>query len=107
MRERISGSLYSSYSFLLISFIASIEALRRSRSMPSGSLINKTGSPSDRHCTPWYTDGKNPLPQTLLPASGNFPPEVNTTKPGRFSFSVPKPYVTHEPRLGRPSRGEP
>jgi len=28
--------------------------------------------------------GKNPLPQALLPASGSLPPEVSTTKPGRF-----------------------
>src|SRR5215467_504282 len=105
IRERISGSLYSWYSFSLISLIASIDALRRSRSIPSGSLINKTGSPSDLHCTPWYTDGKNPLPHTLLPASGNFPPDVSTTKPGKFWFSVPNPYVTHEPMLGLPNRG--
>ena len=28
-------------------------------------------------------------------------------KPGRFSFSVPSPYVTHAPRLGRESRSLP
>ena len=28
--------------------------------------------------------------------------EVNTTKPGRFSLSLPNPYNTHEPMLGRP-----
>src|SRR5213075_1888669 len=107
MRERISGSLYSSYSFLLISLMASIEAFRKSRPIPSGSLMNNTGSPSDLHCTPWYTDGKNPLPHTLLPASGNFPPDVSTTKPGRFWFSVPNPYVTQAPILGLPSRCDP
>jgi hypothetical protein len=26
-----------------------------------------------------------------------------TTKPGRFSFSVPKPHVSHEPSDGRPT----
>ena len=32
---------------------------------------------------------------------------VITTNEGRFSFSVPSPYVTHEPRHGRPAIGEP
>lgn len=30
------------------------------------------------------------------------PKEVITTKPGRFSASLPKPYHSHEPMLGRP-----
>src|SRR6266568_150733 len=32
---------------------------------------------------------------------------MSTTNPGRFSFSVPRPYVTHEPIEGCPWRGEP
>src|SRR5207249_10363531 len=28
-------------------------------------------------------------------------------KPGRFWFSLPRPYVTHEPREGRTSRASP
>ena len=35
------------------SLMASIDALRRSRLMPSGLLMKSTGSPSLRHCTPW------------------------------------------------------
>src|SRR5690242_10661737 len=82
MRDCISGSLHSLYSSWFILSIASIDAFRKSLSIPSGSFINKTGSPSLLHCTPWYTEGRKPLPHTLLPASGNFPPEVNTTNPG-------------------------
>ena len=29
--------------------------------MPAGSEAYSTGSPFDRHCTPWNTEGKNPL----------------------------------------------
>src|SRR5918911_5388222 len=28
-------------------------------------------------------------------------------KPGRFWFSLPRPYVTHDPKLGRTSRASP
>ncbi len=38
----------------------------------------------------------------LLPPLGCTPLEISTTKPGRFSFSEPRPYVTHEPIEGRP-----
>src|SRR5687768_8535448 len=30
-----------------------------------------------------------------------------TTNPGRFRFSVPSPYVTHDPKLGRGCRPSP
>src|SRR5262245_12619027 len=30
-----------------------------------------------------------------------------TTNPGRFLFSEPRPYVTHDPKLGRGSRPSP
>src|SRR5262249_17891112 len=30
------------------------------------------------------------------------PVDVRTTKPGRLSQSLPRPYQTHEPMLGRP-----
>src|SRR5690606_11861840 len=83
--------------------IASITFFFKPLSTPFGSWMYRTGSPLDLHCTPWYTDGKNPLPQTLLPASGVLPPEVSTTNPGRLLFSEPRPYVTHDPRLGLPS----
>jgi hypothetical protein len=35
------------------------------------------------------------------------PPGHITTKPGRFWFSVPSPYVIHEPTLGRICRASP
>ena len=43
-----------------------------------------------------------PLPgrdRLLLPA---VPVEVSTTKPGRLSLSLPRPYSSHEPIAGRP-----
>src|SRR5262249_29437075 len=64
-------------------------------------------SPLERHCTPWKTDGMKPLPQQLWPPLGCTPLEISTTNPGRFSFSEPRPYVTHDPIDGRPARGEP
>ena len=69
--------------------------------------MNNTGSPADLHCTPWYTEGRNPLPQADFPASGFLPPEARTINPGKFSFSDPKPYETHEPKEGRPNLAEP
>ena len=35
------------------------------------------------------------------------PSEVSTTKPGNSSASLPSPYVTHAPMLGRPAICEP
>ena len=55
---------------------------------------------------PWYSPGRNPLCHWRLrdrlrtAAAGGS--EVITTKPGRSAFSLPRPYVTHEPMLGRP-----
>ena len=46
--------------------------------------------------------GRNPLDQHAFPPSGLFWPEMRTTNPGRSLFSVPSPYVSHEPMLGRP-----
>lgn len=48
-----------------------------------------------------------PLDQFLGPLIG--PPVLSsiTTKPGRFSFSLPSPYVTQEPRQGLPLRIRP
>src|ERR1051325_9295497 len=43
----------------------------------------------------------------LFPASGFLPPDVSTTNPGRLLFSLPNPYVTQEPMLGRPNLGLP
>ena len=44
-----------------------------------------------RNVTPWYTVGKKPLPQFELPPLGPFVPVLNTTKPGRFCDSLPRP----------------
>ena len=40
---------------------------------------NRTGSPWERSWTPWYTEGRKPLPHTLLPALGADWPETSTT----------------------------
>ena len=55
-----------------------------SRSRPGGSERYSTGSPLLRHCTPWKTLGRNPLPQQPCPPLGCTPLEISTTKPGRF-----------------------
>src|SRR5688572_19682051 len=34
-------------------------------------------------------------------------PFTSTTKPGMSWLAVPRPYVAHEPRLGKPVRSEP
>src|SRR5678815_245635 len=71
--------------------------------MPGGFERYRTGSPPLRNCTPWYTVGRNPLPQQLSPPLGPLLPELNTTKPGRSLVSDPSPYSTHAPMLGRPN----
>ena len=50
--------------------------------------------------------GKKPLDQSCEPAPPAGP-ESNTTYAGRFSFSLPKPYVVQAPREGRPPRPKP
>src|SRR5881394_698137 len=50
--------------------------------------------------------GKKPLEKFSKPPQG-ITPKLNTTKPGRFRFSVPSPYEAHEPKLGRPALFEP
>ncbi len=75
--------------------------------MPAGSERKSTGSPEDRSCTPWWIVGKKALPQSEAPPSGAAVPDTKTTKLGRSRFSVPSPYDSHEPMLGRPSRAEP
>ncbi len=34
-------------------------------------------------------------------------PDDRTTNPGRSDDSLPSPYVTHDPMLGRPGSGDP
>src|SRR5688572_14763826 len=57
---------------------------------------------SARSCTPWNAAGMYPLDQFFGPLIG--PPLLSsiTTNPGRFSFSLPRPYVTQLPRHGLP-----
>src|SRR5262245_46859009 len=45
----------------------------------------------------------NPLPQLRGPLTGWPVLSQSTTKDGRFWFSDPRPYVTHEPSAGRPA----
>ena len=54
----------------------------------------------------WCTEGRNPLPIMLMPPWGIPPPPV-TTKPGKLLFSLPRPYVTQAPMLGKPANGSP
>ena len=53
--------------------------------------------------TPWYSEGRNPLPHsrsyTWLPPRL----ETMTTKVGRSWFMLPRPYDSHAPTLGRPA----
>ena len=50
-------------------------------------------------CVPWKMPGRKLLLQSWGPTTGL--PGQSTTKPGRFWFSVPRPKVSQEPRLGR------
>src|ERR1051326_2766825 len=69
---------------------------------PGGFDRYSTGSPELRNTTPWSVDGRNPLAQfdspPLVPT-----PEPSTTNPGRFCDSLPSPYNTHAPIVGRPT----
>src|SRR5437016_1999339 len=50
--------------------------------------------------------GRNPACQFCDSWIG-YPPGHIAMKPGRFWFTVPRPYVSHEPMLGRTSRASP
>src|SRR5215213_2495475 len=103
MRVAISGSptapSRSSFSFLTASSVSRWTSL----STPVGFERKSTGSPCPRKGTPWYAVGRKPLPQLLEPPLVPFCPVEKTTYPGRFCDSLPSPYVTHEPMLGRPN----
>src|SRR2546427_12502499 len=49
--------------------------------------------------TPWWKEGRNAEDHRRGPAYGS--PGHKARKPGRFWFSVPKPYVTQDPMAGR------
>src|SRR6185436_15706925 len=99
----ISGSPTTSSRCSLSLQTASSDARWRSASTPGGLDRYSTGSPVPRNWTPWYRVGRKPQPQFELPPLGPFLPELKTTKPGRSRDSLPRPYVTHAPMLGRPN----
>src|SRR6516162_8434720 len=72
---------------------------------PSGLPTYSTGSPLERKRTPWKLLGRNPLCHCRdeigcdCPA---LPSDVSTTNPGKLSLSLPSPYQSHDPMLGRP-----
>src|SRR6478752_9225002 len=106
MRLAISGSCNDSRCRRFRLEIASRLRPCKSAETPGGFARLRTGSPLSRNNTPWYVLGKNPLVQFDTPP---LPPRpaVSTTYPGKFSDSLPSPYVNHEPMLGRPNRGTP
>ena len=80
---------------------------RVSRVKPGGSERFRTGSPTLRNFTPWWFEGKKPLPQSrsqsgCAPESDD-PRDTMTTNAGKSLFSVPSPYEIHAPMLGRPA----
>src|SRR5687768_15048301 len=107
IRVSVSGSPISLSSSSLSCRSASRLRRRLSRSIPLGFETYRIGSPLERHCTPWKTEGRKPLLQRLLPPVGSVPPETRTTKPGRSWLSEPRPQVTHEPIDALPARAEP
>ena len=61
---------------------------------PCGLVRYSTGSPVERRWTPWKRLGRNPLCHWRAAIGCDWPKrpvEVSTTKPGRFSFSLPRP----------------
>ena len=50
---------------------------------------------------PWYDAGRKPLLKQSIPPGGIRPP-LSTTNPGKSWHSLPSPYVTQAPWLGRP-----
>ena len=72
--------------------------------IPSGGSRSTIGSPVERNRVPWLVAGLKPGLQSFGPPSG--PPRwsVITTNAGRLELCAPRPYVTHEPTLGKPIR---
>ena len=79
------------------------ESLCSLRSTPGGLERYSTGSPLVRNCTPWYIEGRKPLPQLVFPPLGPFCPELNTTNPGKSLDSLPSPYSVQAPKDGLPN----
>ena len=55
---------------------------------------------------PWNAPGRKAERQFCVAVIG-YPPGHMAMNPGRFWFSEPRPYVTHEPKLGRHIRPSP
>ena len=88
---------------LLVQILQRVEAgALHIRVMPGGFDRYSTGSPELRNTTPWYVDGRKPLDQFDVPPLVPTP-EPSTTNPGRFCDSLPSPYSTHAPMVGRPT----
>ena len=60
-----------------------------------------------RNGTPWCTLGRKPFDHSDAPPRGPRGPDSSTTNAGRLSLSLPMPYETQLPMLGRPNCGEP
>src|ERR1051325_7996540 len=69
---------------------------------PGGFDRYSTGSPALRNTTPPYVDGRKPLDQIEVPPLVPTP-DPSTTNPGKFCDSLPSPYSTHAPMVGRPT----
>ena len=71
---------------------------------PAGWRSRTGGPPRVLKATPWCSAGRNPLVQLKAPPAAFGMPRASgrTTKPGRLSFSVPRPYESQEPIAGKP-----
>src|SRR6266436_458436 len=101
MRELISVSPVAAYRSRFNSLTRSRSARCSSGVTPAGLDKYRTGSPLRRNITPWYADGRNPLDHCADWLMFDLP-VLSTTKPGRFFDSLPSPYCTHAPIVGRP-----
>ena len=93
MRVTVSGSPTASARSSLRSRKASSDAAARlRRPCRPGCETYRTGSPCERHCTPWIdATAESRCPRATCRRRDRSPPEISTTKPGRFWFSVPRP----------------
>src|SRR5437588_266219 len=94
-RVSISGSAYFSASKRFN--LAMPSSIRRLvvGDTPGGFDKYSTGSPLARNFTPWYRDGRNPLPHKRENSGWSgfsaLACEISTTNAGKFWFSLPSP----------------
>ena len=67
----------------------------------SGPRRSRIGSPDGRNRVPEYAAEMNPLDQFGCPLIGPPRLSISTTYPGRFWFTVPRPYTAQLPSDGR------